>query len=108
MVLRRLRRLREERRPGTVRFLAGWRDSACQDVQDDLDALLNVDLPLAEQSLRESGEFYPYAASMSSDGQISIAMAGPEGDDVPSVAGSMVSLLAVDYAAKGTYCVRAP
>ena len=76
-----------------MRFLVGWRDSASQDVQDDLDALLNVALPLAEQSLRESGEFYPYAASISSDRQTSIAMAGPEGEDVPSVAGSMVSLL---------------
>ena len=76
-----------------MRSLAGWRDAASQDVQDDLDALLNVALPLAEKSLRESGEFYPYAASISSDGQTSIAMAGPEGDDVPSVAGSMVSLL---------------
>ncbi len=76
-----------------MRTLAGWRDSASQDVQDDLDALLNVALPLAEQSLRESGEFYPYAASISSDGQASMAMAGPEDDDVPSLAASMVSLL---------------
>lgn len=73
--------------------MAGWRDSAPQDVQDDLDGLLNKTLPFAEQMLRGSGEFYPFAASVALDGQVSMIMAGPEGEEVPSIAASMVSVL---------------
>ena len=73
--------------------MAGWRDSASQDVQDDLDGLLNKTLPFAEQMLRESGEFYPFAASVALDGQVSMIMAGTEDEEVPSIAGSMVSVL---------------
>jgi len=39
-------------------------------VHHDLDTLLNDLLPFAKRMLAEEGEFYPFAASMSIDGEI--------------------------------------
>src|SRR6266540_178583 len=36
----------------------------------DLDALLNVALPFAQEMLTKCGEFYPFGATMKSDGKI--------------------------------------
>lgn len=48
--------------------------------RNDLDELLNVLLPHAQQLLKKHGEFYPFAASMRHDGEIGLeaAYAGEE------------------------------
>ena len=48
----------------------------------DLDALLNPLLGFAQQMLAKQGTFFPFGASMKTDGQISMA-AGHTGDDRP-------------------------
>ena len=58
-------------------------------MQDDLDGLLDRTLSMAGQMLRESGEFYPFSATVALDGDFAVAMAGPESEGVPSVAASM-------------------
>ena len=45
----------------------------------DLDKLLNVILPLAQQMLGKHGEYYPFGSSMTTEGQINptgVTMAG--------------------------------
>ena len=48
----------------------------------DLGALLNALLPYAQQMLEKHGEFFPFAASMSSAGEIALA-ASYSGDEHP-------------------------
>jgi hypothetical protein len=48
----------------------------------DLDALLNPLLTFARQMLSKQGTFFPFGASMKSDGQIAMA-AGQTGDERP-------------------------
>lgn len=45
----------------------------------DLDALLNVLLPFAQQSLKKQGEFYPFGALIDNDGNPECVMAQPTG-----------------------------
>lgn len=46
----------------------------------DLDALLNVLLPLAEETLERHGEFYPFGAGMGKNGEISQVAGYPGGE----------------------------
>lgn len=49
--------------------MTSWRDSTSQQTQDDFDGLLNVVLPFAEQSLSRYGEFCPYGAVVTVEGE---------------------------------------
>ena len=55
--------------------MTSWRDTASQTVQDDLDKLLNVVLPFAEELLNKSAQFYPFGATMAQDGNVSLTSA---------------------------------
>jgi hypothetical protein len=54
-----------------------WRESASQSAQDDLDGLLNLVLPHAEELLRRRNEFFPFGATVSIDGETSLTGADP-------------------------------
>jgi hypothetical protein len=49
----------------------------------DLDALLNVLLPFAQEMLAKRGEFLPFGASMSQDGEIAMAAASLSDPQTP-------------------------
>jgi hypothetical protein len=58
---------------------------------DEIQQLLSFLLPFAERMLAEQGEFYPYAASMSADGELS-AVAVHEDEEHPDTGDLLVSL----------------
>jgi hypothetical protein len=58
--------------------MPSWRDTASQLTQDDLDGLLNVVLPFAQKMLEEHGEFYPFAAAITTDGQLELVAGDPD------------------------------
>jgi hypothetical protein len=58
---------------------------------DEIQDLLNFLLPYAEQMLNEHGEFYPYAAALDSEGELS-AVGAEVGDDAPDVGEVLVAL----------------
>lgn len=49
-----------------------WRDTASASAQADLDGLLNLVLPMAQQLLGKNGRFYPFGASVSTTGEAAI------------------------------------
>lgn len=73
--------------------MTSWRETASIEAQDDLDGLLNVVLPLAENHLRKRGEFYPFSASISTTGEPSLAAADP--GDMTNSAEVLAALLYV-------------
>jgi hypothetical protein len=58
---------------------------------EEIQQLLDVLLPHAEQMLNEHGEFYPYAAALDAEGDVSAVAAGIEADD-PDVGDILVAL----------------
>lgn len=54
--------------------------------QADCEALLSAFLPFAKRMLAKHGEFYPYAGSMKTDGEIVSLAAADEATDHPSSA----------------------
>jgi hypothetical protein len=72
--------------------MASWRDSASQQCQDDLDSLLSVTLPFAQQMLGKSGEFYPFAAAVTVGGEARLTAPEPGRDDHPASADIRSSL----------------
>jgi hypothetical protein len=54
------------------------RDAASEQAQADLDGLLNLVLPFAEQALSEHGELCPFAAAAASDGQMCLLAVDPD------------------------------
>jgi hypothetical protein len=63
--------------------MASWRDTASAQVQADLDALLDAALSTAEQSLRDSGGFLPFAVARTYDGEdqlVNVAVPSAEPD----------------------------
>lgn len=57
--------------------MASWRDSASPQAQDDLDGLLNVVLPFAEQTISKYGEMYPFGAAVGTGGRAGLLGADP-------------------------------
>lgn len=60
-------------------------------VHPDLDELLNVVLPFAQQMLGKYGEFHPIGASMRTDGEV--ALAGAQPDEERPTAVSVIDML---------------
>ena len=58
---------------------------------DEIQELLNFLLPYAEQMLNEHGEFYPYAAALGSDGELT-AVGTDLDDDSPDVGEVLLAL----------------
>jgi hypothetical protein len=65
--------------------MTSWRDSASQQAQDDLDGLLNLTLPFAQQMLAKRGEFYPFCATVTAGGETRL-LAGDLGQEHPATA----------------------
>lgn len=63
--------------------MTSWRDTASASAQADLDGLLNLVLPLAQKLLGKKGQFYPFGASVSADGEASLAASGAGLDEHP-------------------------
>lgn len=63
--------------------MISWRDTASALAQDDLDGLLNAVLPFAEERLSKYGEFYPFGAAVSSEGEASLLAGDPGLGDRP-------------------------
>src|SRR6266508_6622053 len=61
-----------------------WREAASQEAQDDLDGLVNATLPFAQQMLERHGEFFPFAAAVTSDGTVELFGTDPGADDRPA------------------------
>jgi hypothetical protein len=57
--------------------MASWRDTASDQAQADLDALLGAVLPFAEQTLSRYGEMFPFGAAVSSDGELEMLASDP-------------------------------
>ena len=55
--------------------MTSWRDTASASAQEDLDGLLNVVLPLAQELLGKNGRFYPFGAGVSADGEVALTAA---------------------------------
>ena len=60
------------------------------DPREEIEALLNYLLPFAEERLSTDGEFYPYAALLSADGELR-SVSAATGDE-PEVADLLVAL----------------
>ena len=74
--------------------MTSWRDSASGQSQDDLDGLLNVTLPFAQQMLAKSGEFYPFGAAVSADGGTRLLAGDPGQGEHPASPEVLYTLLA--------------
>jgi len=59
--------------------------------KEEIEELLNFLLPFAEQMLAKEGEFYPYAAIVDAQGEVT-AVATYEGDEHPDVGDLLVTL----------------
>lgn len=57
--------------------MTSWRDSTSQQTQDDLDELLGIVLPFAQDRLAAHGEFFPFGAARGIDGEDRLLAADP-------------------------------
>jgi len=73
--------------------MTSWRDGATQQSQDDLDGLLNVTLPFAQQMLAKAGEFYPFGTAVTVNGQTHMFAADPGQGEHPVSGDVRTSLL---------------
>jgi hypothetical protein len=101
--------------------MASWRDAASSEAQADLDGLLNAVLPFAEQQLARHGEFFPFGAAVSEDGQMALLSGDPGFGERPQsqavldllyqgardpVTGYRAAAFAADVRAEGSDAVR--
>jgi len=63
-----------------------WRDEASESAQQDLDALLAIALPFAQQELVKHGEFYPFAAAIDRTGKTEMIALQIEAGEKPQSA----------------------
>lgn len=61
-----------------------WREGASTEAREDLDGLVNATLPFAQQMLERHGEFFPFAAAVTSDGAVELVGTDPGADDRPA------------------------
>jgi len=73
--------------------MTSWRDSASGQSQDDLDGLLNVTLPFAQQMLANSGEFYPFGAAATATGETRLVAGDPGQGEHPASTEVLSTLL---------------
>jgi hypothetical protein len=64
--------------------MTSWRETTSQQAQEDLDALLELTLPFAQQQLAEHGEFFPFAAAVGADGAPRLIAADPGRGERPA------------------------
>ena len=64
--------------------MTSWRDGATQQSQDDLDGLMRVTLPFAQQMLAKAGEFYPFGMIVTVDGDTEMFAADPGSGEHPA------------------------
>jgi hypothetical protein len=70
--------------------MTSWRDSVSIEAQGDLDGLLSAALSAAQEAIASRGEFYPFAVSLSAEGDQVLNMTSdqvgehPESSDVVS------------------------
>jgi hypothetical protein len=72
--------------------VTSWRDTTSEHVQSDLDRLLNTVLAFADEMLRRHGEFYPYGAAITRDGEEQVFAADP-GEETPNPSEVLTSLV---------------
>jgi hypothetical protein len=70
-----------------------WRDTTSEHVQSDLDRLLNTVLPFADEMLRRHGEFYPYGAAITREGEEQVFAADPGDAEDPNPSEVLTSLV---------------
>jgi hypothetical protein len=75
--------------------MTSWRDSASDLAQADLDGLLNALLPFAQQELEKLGEFFPFGAIVTVDGESRLLGVDAMQDERPDSA-SIISMLLAD------------
>lgn len=68
--------------------MTSWRDQTSEQAQADLDGLLGAALQLAQHLLGQNHEFYPFAAAITSAGDLEMIAGRPSdtSDDKPSSA----------------------
>jgi len=65
--------------------MTSWRETTTQQTQDDFDQLVNAVLPFAQHLLAKHGEFYPFGAVTTTDGEVR-STAAELGDEQPASA----------------------
>jgi len=74
--------------------MTSWRDSASDLAQADLDGLLNTLLPFAQQELEKLGEFFPFGAIVTAEGETKLLGADEMQEERPDSASILSMLLA--------------
>ena len=82
--------------------MTSWRDSASSQSQADLDGLLSEVLPFAQQQLERRGDFFPYGATVSIEGDIRMTAADPGLGEWPGSQAVLDALYAGVRAARTT------